>query len=118
MTSYLAIMADGQGVDAVRIGTHFESLTGEILDPVSFVNFDHITRDQYQFETDLKKYSMAVDFSKYDSLIYRNSVTDGIYKLWRVRGGLPFDDPGYKKIEREKVFIPQTPIYTGRRGES
>lgn len=118
MTAYLAILEDGQSVDAVRIGTHFESLTGEILDPVSFVNFDHITHDQYAFETQLKKYSMAADFSKHDSLMYRNSLTDGIYKLWRIRGGLPFDDPEYKKIERKQIFVRQTPIYTGRRGEA
>ena len=118
MTAYLAILEDGQSVDAVRIGTHFESLTGEILDPVSFVNFDHITHDQYAFETQLKKYSMAADFSKRENLMYRNSLTEGIYKLWRLRGGLSIDDPEYKKIDRNHAYIPQTPIYNGRRGET
>lgn len=98
MTAYLAIMANGESVDAVRIGTHFESLTGEILDPISLINFDQITHDQYAFEADFKKYTLKADFSKYDSLVYRNSLTDAAYKLWRIRGGLPMNDPEYKVI--------------------
>lgn len=117
MTAYLAIMANGESVDAVRIGTHFESLTGEILDPISLINFDQITRDQYAFEADFNKYTLKADFSKYDSLVYRNSLTDAAYKLWRIRGGLPMNDPEYKVIEKD-TYIPQSPIYRGRRGES
>ncbi|MEJ5137766.1 MULTISPECIES: acetyl esterase [Acinetobacter] len=117
MTAYLAIMANGESVDAVRIGSHFESLTGEILDPISLINFDQITRDQYAFEADFKKYTLKADFSKYDSLVYRNSLTDAAYKLWRIRGGLPMNDPEYKVISKD-TYIPQSPIYRGRRGES
>lgn len=117
MTAYLAIMANGESVDAVRIGTHFESLTGEILDPISLINFDQITRDQYVFEADFKKYTLKADFSKYESLVYRNSLTDAAYKLWRIRGGLPMNDPEYKVIEKD-TYIPQSHIYRGRRGES
>ena len=118
MTSYLAILSSGESVDAVRIGTHFESLTGEVLNPVSLVNFDFITRDQYEFEKELKKYSMRGDFSKCENLMYMNSLIDGMYKIWRLRGGLPIDDPEYKKIEREEIRLPESPIYRGRVGET
>lgn len=118
MTSYLAILSSGESVDAVRIGTHFESLTGEVLNPVSLVNFDFITRDQYEFEKELKKYSMRGDFSKRENLMYMNSLMDGMYKVWRLRGGLPIDDPEYKKIEREEILLPESPIYHGRVGET
>ena len=110
MTSYLAILANGESVDAVRIGTHFESLTGELLDPVSLINFDQITHDQYAFEQVHKSFTLKGDYSKDESLKYRNSWMEGSYRTWRVASGLPAVDPEYKSLG-VMVQLPESPIY-------
>lgn len=119
MTSYLAILANGESVDAVRIGTHFESLTGELLDPVSLINFDQITHDQYAFEQVHKSFTLKGDYSKDESLKYRNSWMEGSYRTWRVASGLPAVDPEYKSLG-VMVQLPESPIYPNfrrRRGD-
>lgn len=120
MTSYLAILANGESVDAVRIGTHFESLTGELLDPVSLVSFDCITHDQYAFEKIIKSFTLDGDYTKTESLKYKYSWMEGAYRAWRVASGLPVVDPEYKSlgVSIEPSTGPQIyPDFRRRRGD-
>ena len=112
MTMYLALLEGGSQVDAVRIDGHFESLNGVVIEPISLVSFDAITRGQYEFESLYRQFTLKGDFSKYDSLIYQDSRMVAAYSVWRIARGLPVTDPDYKSLGKVAVSIPASLIYS------
>ncbi|NHC02365.1 acetyl esterase [Acinetobacter sp. 187] len=119
MTSYLLVFNDGSQVEAIKDGGLFTTNNGQtysLADAVSFINFDHITHDQYEFESLYKRFTLKGDYSKFENLMYRNSVTEAAYKTWRIAKGYKIDDPEYKAIERNDVAI-TSPIYPTNHGK-
>lgn len=119
MTSYMLILRDGSQVEAIKNNGVFKTDTGEIytlLDTRSFVNFDHITHDQYEFEELHRTFTLRADYSKYDSLMYRSTLTGAAYKTWRIAKGYSIDDPEYKANSRESTVMP-SPIYPVNHGK-
>lgn len=112
MTMYLARLEDGSQVDAVRIDGHFESLNGEVIRPISLVNFDTITRDQYEFESLYRLYTTMGDYSKHDTLKYRDPRTIAAYSVYRVLKGLPVIDPDYKSLGQMNIDVQPIHIYS------
>lgn len=112
MTMYLARLEDGSQIDAIRIDGHYESLNGEVIEPISLVNFDLITRGQYEFELLYRQYTLKGDYSKHDSLKYTNTLTQAAYACWRSAKGLPISDPDYKSLGGVGISIPSSPIYS------
>lgn len=112
MTMYLARLEDGSQIDAVRIDGHYESLNGEVIRPISLVNFDTITRDQYEFESLYRLYTTMGDYSKHDTLKYRDPRTIAAYSVYRVLKGLPVMDPDYKSLGKVEAPVTASPIYS------
>lgn len=119
MTSYLLVFHDGSQVEAIKNGGLFTTNNGQtfsLLDAKYFINFDHITHDQYEFEALYKSFTLRGDYSKHDNLMYRNSITEAAYKTWRITKGYAIDDPEYKLIERNDISI-TSPIYPVHHGK-
>lgn len=112
MTMYLARLEDGSQIDAIRINGHYESLNGEVIEPISLVNFDAITRGQYEFESLYRQFTLQGDYSKHDTLKYRDSRMVAAYAVWRIQGGLPVMDPDYKSVGKSNETTPAFPIYS------
>lgn len=119
MTSYLLVLHDGSKVEAIKNGGHFTADNGQIynlMDARSFVSFDHITHDQLEFEALFRSFTLKGDYSKFDSLMYRNTLTEASYKVWRIAKGYSIDDPEYKIIERAEATMPMSSVYPANRG--
>lgn len=112
MTTYLACLGDGSQIDAVRINGHYESLDGEVIEPISLVSFDAITRGQYEFECLYRQFTVHGDYSKHDSLKYRDSRTNAAYSVFRVSRGLSVMDPDYKSLGQIDAAVHPTSIYS------
>ena len=120
MTRYLLILHDGSQVEATKKNELFTTNNGEtykLLDARSFVNFDHITHDQYAFEQLHRTFTLKGDYSKYESLKYRCSLMEASYKTWRDAKGLDLDDPEYKVIQKSDSEISRMPVYPTNRGK-
>ncbi|ALH95683.1 hypothetical protein [Acinetobacter equi] len=116
MTTYLAKLNDGSKIEVIRTNGIYTALdTGEIITPISLVSFNHITHDQYEFESLLKSYTLSGDFSKNERLMYRDTFMKAIYKTWRITKGLPIDDPEYRADTAPTQPIQHSPIYSSAR---
>lgn len=112
MITYLARLNDGSQIDAVRINDHYESLDGAVIEPISLVSFDLITRSQYEFECLYRQFTTYGDYSKHDTLKYRDSRTNAAYSVFRVSNGLPVIDPDYKSIGQTDVVVRPASVYS------
>lgn len=120
MTSYMLVLHDGSQVEAIKNGGHFTADNGRIYnltDAQRFINFDHITHDQFEFESLYGRFTMRGDYSKYDSLVYRDTLTEAAYKTWRIAKGYSIDDPEYKLIDRTESLTPMSKIYPKYHGK-
>ena len=112
MTMYLARLGDGAQIDAIRINGHYESLNGEVIEPISLVNFDAMTRGQYEFELLYRQFTLKGDYSKHDTLKYRDSRMVAAYSVWRIAEGLPVMDPDYKSLGKVETPVAAFPVYS------
>lgn len=112
MTMYLARLEDGSQIDAIRINGHYESLNGEVIEPISLVNFDLITRGQYEFELLYRQFTLKGDYSKHDTLKYRDSQMVAAYSVWRITKGLSVMDPDYKSLGKVETPVAASPVYS------
>lgn len=102
-------------IKAVKENGNFKNLDGEVIPKSHIQSLDVVTPDQAEFETEYRKFEMFVDFSKHESLVYRNSKTRSVYSLWRSAKGYSISDPEYLATSVQAQPTQSPAIYLDRK---
>ncbi|MBF7696709.1 acetyl esterase [Acinetobacter rathckeae] len=102
-------------IKAMKVGDQFQTLSGEIISKSNIMALARVTPDQAEFETEYRKFEMFVDFSKHDSLVYKNSKTRSVYSLWRSAKGYSISDPEYLATSVQAQPTQSPAIYLDRK---
>ena len=102
-------------IKAMKVGDQFKTLDGEIISKSNIMALARVTPDQAEFETEYRKFEMFVDFSKHESLVYRNSKTRSVYSLWRSAKGYSISDPEYLATSVQAQPTQSPAIYLDRK---
>lgn len=102
-------------VKAMKVGDQFQTLNGEVISRSNIKGLARVTPDQAEFETEYRKFEMFVDFSKHESLVYKNSKTRSVYSLWRSAKGYSISDPEYLATSVQAQPTQSPAIYLDRK---